>query len=40
MVELRTKLVKIYRGIATIPELWDFTTRVMKTDMEKIKANI
>lgn len=32
--------MKIYKGIATIPELWDFTLKVTKLDMEKIKTNV
>lgn len=39
-MKLRASIVRIYKGIATVPELYDFTQRPLQADLIKVKQTI
>lgn len=40
LVQLRSKIVRIYKGIASVPELYDFSRRPLQSELRKVKLSV
>ena len=37
IINLRNHLLKIYKNLATVPEIYDFSKKIVEQDLDKVK---
>jgi hypothetical protein len=40
IMNLRNHLLKIYKNLATVPEVYDFEKKIIEQDLDKVKEKI